>query len=151
MEAMNRNPEAVAECIREAGTVAVISHVNPDGDTLGSATAMYLALTAMGKKVSLFCDGKVPDQMSFLPGADQFRIPEGKEGPFDLMLSVDVSDERRLGACAALKSRAAMTAQIDHHPTNPLFMQVNSGDGECPATCIMIREQIAEYRRKTRR
>ena len=141
---MKRNPEAIARCIREAETIAVVSHVNPDGDTLGSATAMYLALTAMGKKVSLFCDGKVPDQMSFLPGADQFRIPEGKEGPFDLMLSVDVSDERRLGACAALKSRAAMTAQIDHHPTNPLFMQVNSVDGEAPATCMMIREQLSE-------
>ena len=144
MESMKRNPEAIARCIREAETIAVVSHVNPDGDTLGSATAMYLALTAMGKKVSLFCDGKVPDQMSFLPGADQFRIPEGKEGPFDLMLSVDVSDERRLGACAALKSRAAMTAQIDHHPTNPLFMQVNSVDGEAPATCMMIREQLSE-------
>ena len=144
MESMKRNPEAIARCIREAETIAVVSHVNPDGDTLGSATAMYLALTALGKKVSLFCDGKVPDQMSFLPGADQFRIPEGKEGPFDLMLSVDVSDERRLGACAALKSRAAMTAQIDHHPTNPLFMQVNSVDGEAPATCMMIREQLSE-------
>ena len=97
MESMKRNPEAIARCIREAETIAVVSHVNPDGDTLGSATAMYLALTAMGKKVSLFCDGKVPDQMSFLPGADQFRIPEGKEGPFDLMLSVDVSDERLRG------------------------------------------------------
>ena len=144
MESMKRNPEAIARCIREAETIAVVSHVNPDGDTLGSATAMYLALTAMGQNVSLFCDGKVPDQMSFLPGADQFRIPEGKEGPFDLMLSVDVSDERRLGACAALKSRAAMTAQIDHHPTNPLFMQVNSVDGEAPATCMMIREQLSE-------
>ena len=137
-----RNPEAVAECIRKAGTIAVVSHVNPDGDTLGSAAAMYLTLQSMGKEVSLFCDGKIPDQLSFLPGAQLFRRPAGNEGPFDLMLAVDVSDEKRLGACAALKERSSMTAQIDHHPTNPLFMQVNSVDGNAPATCLLIREQM---------
>ena len=142
MESMKRNPEAIARCIREAGTIAVVSHVNPDGDTLGSATAMYLALKAMGKEAVLFCDGKVPDQLNFLPDAELFRKPEENEGPFDLMLAVDVSDEKRLGCCAALKAVSRMTAQIDHHPTNPLYMQENSVDGEAPATCIMIREQL---------
>ena len=44
MEATQRNPETVAQCIREAQTIAVVSHVNPDGDTIGSATAMRLIL-----------------------------------------------------------------------------------------------------------
>ena len=140
METPKRNLEAVAGCIREAQTIAVISHVNPDGDTLGSATAMRLILEAMGKDVILFCDGKIPDQLSFLPGADRFRVPTGNEGPFDLMLSVDVSDEKRMGSAAALREKCRQTAQIDHHPTNPLFMNVNSVDGEAPANCILIRE-----------
>ena len=143
MGAMKRNPEGIARMIREAETIAVCSHVCPDGDTLGSAAAMKIALNKLGKKVSLFCDGKVPDQLEFLPGIREISIPTGEEGPFDLMLSVDVSDEQRLGACEKLRSRCKHTAQIDHHPTNPLFMEVNSVDGECPATCIMIREQIA--------
>ena len=142
MESTRRNPEAIARCIRDARTVAVVSHVNPDGDTLGSATAMRLVLLALGKEVSLFCDGKVPDQLNFLPGADLFRVPEGNEESFDLMLAVDVSDEKRLGCCAALKNVCKMTAQIDHHPTNPLYMQENSVDGKAPATCLMIREQM---------
>ena len=143
MGARSRNPEAVARLIREAETIAVISHISPDGDTLGSATAMRLALLKLGKKVSMFCDGKVPDQMDFLPGISEMREPEGDEGPFDLMLSVDVSDEKRLGKCAAMKEKCSRTAQIDHHPTNPLFMEVNSVDGEEAATCLLIREQIA--------
>ncbi len=142
MDGMKRNPEAVAEAIRKAQTIAVISHVNPDGDTLGCATAMRLGLLALGKDVTLFCDGKIPDIMSFLPGADLFRRPEENEGPFDLMLSVDVSDVKRLGACEALRKASRMTAQIDHHPTNPLFMEINSVDGEAPAACLMIREQL---------
>ena len=142
MSRMCRNPEAVAELIREAKTIAVCSHVNPDGDTLGCATAMGIALGRMGKQVSLFCDGKVPDQLLFLPGANRIRRPEGTEGPFDLMLAVDVSDDPRLGACAALKAVSKHTAQIDHHPTNPLFMEVNSVDGNAPAACLLIREQL---------
>ena len=142
METMKRNPEAVAAYIREADTIAVASHINPDGDTLGSATAMYLVLKALGKQVSLFCDGKIPDQLSFLPNSGLFRVPDGSEGPFDLMLAVDVSDEKRLGKCAELKAKSKKTAQIDHHPTNPLYMQVNSVDGGAPATCMMIREQM---------
>ena len=142
MDGMKRNPEEVAEAIRKAQTIAVVSHVNPDGDTVGCATAMRLGLLALGKDVTLYCDGKIPDMLSFLPGADTFRYPGENEGPFDLMLSVDVSDVKRLGACEALKQVSRMTAQIDHHPTNPLFMEINSVDGKAPAACLMIREQL---------
>lgn len=140
METTKRNLEAVAGRIREAQTIAVVSHVNPDGDTLGSATAMRLILTSIGKEVTLFCDGKIPDQMSFLPGATLFHVPDGSEGPFDLMLAVDVSAEKRLGNCIDLKSKSTHTAQIDHHPTNPLYMETNCVDGDAPANCILIRE-----------
>ena len=142
MSEMRRNPDAVADAIFRAKTIAVVSHINPDGDTIGCATAMRLGLLSLGKEVTLFCDGKIPDNLDFLPGSDTFRRPEGNEGPFDLLLSVDVSDEKRLGACAALKGVSRMTAQIDHHPTNPQFMEVNSVDGQAPAACLMIREQL---------
>ena len=142
MSGMRRNPEAIAEAIRSARTIAVISHVNPDGDTIGCATAMRLGLIALGKEVSLFCDGKIPDSLLFLPGADEFRVPDGSEGPFDLLLSVDVSDIQRLGNGEKLIPKSRQTAQIDHHPTNPLFMQVNSVDGKAPAACLLIREQL---------
>ena len=142
MEQMKRNPDAIARCIREARTVAVAGHVNPDGDTLGAAAAMYLAMKAMGKEVFLYCDGAIPEQLSFLPAADQFRVPAGNEGPFDLMLAVDVSDAGRLGKCEGLIAKSRMTAQIDHHPTNPLYMQVNSVDGKAPAASLLVREQL---------
>ena len=139
---MKRDPEGIARMIREAGTIALCSHVNPDGDTLGSATAMRLILQKLGKQVSLFCDGKVPDNLSFLPGAELIRAPKGGEGPFDLMIALDVSDIKRLGACEKLMAVSAHTAQIDHHPTNPLYTEVSSVDGDASATCLMIYEQM---------
>lgn len=135
-----RNLEAIARCIREAETIAVVSHVNPDGDTLGSAAAMRLILQAMGKEVTLFCDGKVPDMLYFMPGHDLFHVPTGYEGPFDLTIAVDVSDIARMGNCVFLMKKSAKTAQIDHHPTNPGFAEVNLVDGEASANCVIIRD-----------
>lgn len=142
MEPMNRNCDTIAGMIRDAQKIAVCSHVNPDGDTLGCATAMRLALIRLGKDVSLFCDGKVPDQLSFLPGIREMRMPGENEGPFDLTLSVDVSDPKRLGRCTGLIGKSAHTAQIDHHPTNPLFMEANWVDGSAPAACLLIRQML---------
>ena len=140
----NHNPEVIGQAIRDARTIVVCSHINPDGDTLGCATAIRLALLRMGKQVTLVCDGKIPDQLAFLPGADTFLRPEQASGFFDLMLAVDVSDEGRLGGCRDLMDRCRHTAQIDHHPTNPLYMQANYVDGKSPAACILIRRQLRE-------
>ena len=142
MSGTGRNPDGIARLIREAGTIAVCCHVNPDGDTLGSAAAMRLALLKMGKKAAVFCQDKVPDNLAFLPGADGIRVPDGTEGPFDLLLSVDVSDKSRLGTCVGLLENCVHTAQIDHHPTNPMIMEENTVDGDAPATCVLIREQL---------
>ena len=139
---MGRKPEEIARMIHEAETIAICSHVNPDGDTLSCAAAMGIAMKRLGKKVSMFCDGKVPDQLSFLPGIADMRRPLEVSGPFDLMISLDVSSEERLGACTMLKGKSAHTAQIDHHPTNPLYMEVNSVDGDAPAACLLVREQL---------
>ena len=128
--------------IREARRIAVCSHVNPDGDTLGCAAALRLALLKLGKHVSMFCDGKVPDQLSFLPGIKEMQIPNRAEEDYDLMLSVDVSDPKRLGRCNELVARSLHTAQIDHHPTNPLFMEENWVDDNAPAASLLIREML---------
>ena len=139
---MKRNPEAIAEAIREAHTIAVVSHVNPDGDTIGCATAMRLGLLSMGKEVTLFCEDPVPDNLAFLPGACMFRTPGENDGPFDLLLSVDVSDTGRMGRCETLRRVSRKTAQIDHHGTNPEFMEINSVDGNAPAASLLVREQL---------
>ena len=68
MTELTRNAEAVAEAVRRAERIAVCSHINPDGDTIGCALAMRLGLIALGKKVQVFCHDKVPDNLSFLPG-----------------------------------------------------------------------------------
>ena len=54
--------------IKKANTIAVISHINPDGDTVGSSLAIYKAIQMYGKKPYIFCDDVITDKLSFLQG-----------------------------------------------------------------------------------
>ena len=133
--------DGVMAAIRAAKSVALACHISPDGDTVGSALAMRLGLMEMGKEVALFCQDKIPDVLGFLPGSACFRLPETAEH-VDLLLCLDVSDEKRLGSCHALMRKAAHTAQIDHHSTNTCYCQENAVDGAAPANCLIVYELL---------
>ena len=137
-----RNPEGIAAVICRADSICICGHVNPDGDTLGGILAMRLILLAMGKRVRVFCQDRVPDLFRFLPGAEDIMFPENNTEEYDLFLAVDVSDVSRLGACAKLMENCTISAQMDHHGTNSGYADVNSIDENAAATCVMILEQM---------
>ena len=142
---MTRKPrplDGVMNSIRLSRSVAIVCHISPDGDTIGSALALRLGLMELGKEVTLYCQDKIPEVLCFLPGAEEFRQPEEAEEEVDLLLCVDVSDEKRMGRCKALKRMARHTALIDHHPTNTRFCEVCMVDGTAPANCLIINELL---------
>ncbi|MBQ8202545.1 MAG: DHH family phosphoesterase [Clostridia bacterium] len=145
MRRTNPRPlESVMEAIRTAKSFALVSHVNPDGDTVGSVLALRQGLLQLGRPVTLFCQDKIPDDLAFLPGAEGFRLPENiAEGEqFDLLMCVDVSDESRMGRCASLMKLAKHTAQVDHHGTNPNFCEANCVDGTATACALIVKELL---------
>ncbi|MBR4082547.1 MAG: bifunctional oligoribonuclease/PAP phosphatase NrnA [Clostridia bacterium] len=142
MTAQNLN--AVADAIRAAKRIALCCHVSPDGDAVGSTLALRMGVEALGKEVICFCQDKVPDNLRMLRGAEDFRAPEDAAGQqFDLLVTVDVADMRRMGRCASLLEAAAATAQVDHHGTNPAYMQVNYIDEKAPSSAVIIRRLLA--------
>ncbi|MBR4458042.1 MAG: DHH family phosphoesterase [Clostridia bacterium] len=144
---MREGIPAVAEAVRQAASVAVCCHLNPDGDTIGTALALRLALLRLGKRVEVFCRDRAPDLVAMLPGAETVRSFESlREGErFDLLFTVDVSDKSRLGEGAFERMAAVCgdTCQVDHHETNPLFCRVNCVDGSAPAAGLILRELLA--------
>ena len=135
--------EKIIDAIAAARSIALVSHVNPDGDTIGSALALKLGLDKLGKATALFCQDKVPDNLAFLRGVDECRAPEDAAGErFDLLICVDVADVDRMGRCAALVERCAHTAQVDHHGTNPNYAEDNCVDAEAPATALVVHELL---------
>lgn len=122
---MSEVPQAIPEALKAANSVAILSHISPEADTLGSALALYLALKDLGKDVALYNADPIPPRFLCLPGAEEIirasRIPH----PFDLYLVVDSSDRRRVGGLLDDRPPGGAVINIDHHPSNERFGDLN--------------------------
>lgn len=116
--------DALIKFIREQDKITVVSHISPDGDTLGSALAVLLLLKRLGKKCEAVCDNPVPKIYAFLPCADKIVTPENAES-YPAVIAIDCADRLRLGRAIKLFDAAKATALIDHHITNSGFADVN--------------------------
>ena len=127
----------------QAKRVALLAHVSPDGDTLGSTLALRLAFLALGKQADVICDGDMPDNLKYLPGSEAMLHPENVNGAdYDTAIAVDVSDRSLLGKSEAVFDAAGFRMVIDHHATNPAFGQANfirRGESAC---CLLAYEAI---------
>lgn len=132
----------ITKAINEAETIAILTHESPDGDAMGSSLAMYNALKDMGKKTDIIIP-EYPRTFSFLPGADEI-LKEGKQKQYDLVISLDCADLKRLNGFANYFEDAKTTISIDHHRMNPMFADYNYVDPASPA-CCQILVVILEY------
>lgn len=130
--------QEIARAMHEAERVALCSHIDPDGDTVGSALALAKGLRGLSKQVELFCDHPVPGDLRFLPGVEDYRPPEAAEGRFDLLVYVDAGDLTRVGRCASLAAQSTRVAQIDHHATNTCYAEINCVDATASATALIV-------------
>ena len=131
---------------RKAKRVALLAHISPDGDTLGSTLALRLAFLAMGKQVDVICDGDVPDNLKFLTGSESILHPEDVNGSdYDTAIAVDVSDRSLLGKSETVFDAAGIRMVIDHHATNPAYGQVNFIRGGESACCLLAYEAICGH------
>lgn len=124
--------------------IAVIPHVSPDGDALGTALAMMLALEKLGKRAQVVSADATPAMYHFLPTVERIVTPDALAFEPKCLLFVDVASFDRAGDRGALSSRVSDWAVMDHHETNPGFAQVSVVDGEAPASGIMALRVIDE-------
>ena len=129
--------------LQDANSILLCAHIFPDGDAIGSNLAMAHALKAQGKQVTVACADPVPQSFRFLPGAEAVVGPEALRGRrFDAGFAIDCSDLSRIGDCAEAFSACPVTLQIDHHPTNPHYAQINVVDGDAPAAACVVRRAL---------
>jgi phosphoesterase RecJ-like protein len=136
---MPADPPAARARLAAARRVLLITHVNPDGDAIGSLLGLGLALRAAGKDVVMACADPVPEVYRFLPAADEISM--APEGPFDLVAVVDVSEIARIGA---IRDRldGPPDLQFDHHITNPGFAELNFVDVRAASTAELLAELL---------
>jgi len=123
---MKATTKAIQETIAEAKEIAVITHLGPDGDALGSLTAVGLYLRSLGKSVTLYCESDMPRRFDFLSLIDsvQHNVPSDIE--YDLLIAVDCGDVERMGRPFTSMSTPKLgVINIDHHITNTRFGDIN--------------------------
>ena len=133
---------AYLDALRKGISFLLISHVSPDGDTVGAAIALRLALLKLGKKASCICEHDIPASMHFLEGASSYLKPDQVKENYDTAVAVDVSAPELLGKCRLLFENASSRLVIDHHATNPVYGQINFIRGSEAACCQLAYETI---------
>ncbi len=118
--------------------IAILTHIRPDGDAIGSTLALGIALKQKGKKVAMFCADIVPAKYSFLPGVEEFQEKISAEETMDLAFILDCSDLDRLGLLKEQISCFPTVVNIDHHITNEQFGSVNLVDASASSTGELI-------------
>ncbi len=133
--------EQIAEIINKHDKFLVITHVNPDGDAIGSLLGMYLALREMGKTAAPVLGTKFPALFEFLPGKDDVLI--GLESiNFDptYIISLDVAAENRISPQVDALRETATLINVDHHPTNPGYGNINHIQRHANSTTQLVYE-----------
>jgi bifunctional oligoribonuclease and PAP phosphatase NrnA len=132
----------LVETINNSKKILLISHINPDGDTLGSSGAIgFYIERQLGKLVDLFCIDQIPENFKFLD-IDQFYINKKMLdiNSYDLIITLDCADMRRTGIEELLQTIKGKTTliNIDHHGTNPNYGDINIVDLETSSTCEIV-------------
>ncbi len=134
---MDRNLcDKIRARIHSAQRILLVTHVAPDGDAIGSLLGLGWLVRAQGKEVVLACEDRVPEVYTWLPGSDE--IVRQASGPYDLLISLDCSDRRRMGTVFTSGLAAAPLINIDHHVTNERFGTLNWVDPSSVSTTQMI-------------
>lgn len=140
---VNQPLASIARLIAENNDFTLIVHVSPDGDAIGSACALRLALMALGKRVQAVCDGDVPRIYRFLEGAEDIIKPNDARIT-SAAIAVDCADEGRMGAAGEIFAQAKHTANIDHHVTNTMFAQHNAVEANAAAAAEVVKKLIEQ-------
>ena len=135
--------EKMKEAILSQHKIAIISHSNPDGDTLGSQLALANAVSPFGIETRLINESPVSSKFHFLPMSQTISpLKPGEELP-EVVVFVDCATLER----ASMDDRQALLAgktilNLDHHPSNTQFGTLNFVISQAAANCQVIYELI---------
>lgn len=126
-----------AEILKSNDDFLILSHANPDGDTLGCAYGLCGILQKMGKRAKVMCADEIAPRMKYLRDTVIQQSFEEKT-----VVSVDVADRKLLGDLDAVYGDKIYLA-IDHHESRQEFAEYTLVDPDAAAACELI-FQVAE-------
>lgn len=119
--------EAIQSILTAAQRVLVVSHIDPDGDALGTQLAFGEYLRTLGKQVYMVRDSEIPAKYAFLPQIDEIcqtsSLPTGSK--IDTAVVLECPTIERIGSAAAYMTEGVRIVNIDHHRDNGGFGEIN--------------------------
>ena len=136
---------AVLDELRLHESFLITSHVNPDGDAIGSMLALRHLLKDLGKSpVTMASNDPVPEVYSWLPLAGDIVSPEAISGAFDLAVIIDVGQRDRIGNVSEKLTDGQRVLVLDHHLEESPCGTVNFVDPTYAAAAEIVAELYAE-------
>ncbi len=124
------------EKINEAKSICILSHINPDGDSLGSSIALKLMLEKMGKQVAVFNEDEIHPNFSFLNTKENINV--STQTKFDLCFILDVNELHRVAKGDIYFDNCGYSINIDHHPDNTNFCDLVIASCEYSSACCLV-------------
>lgn len=131
--------------IGDAKRIGIAGHVRPDGDAISSCLAMrnYLYNAIPGADITVYlCN--MPTSFKYLKGYSEIVETYNETSPYEVFISLDVSDTGRLDKALPFFEAANKTICIDHHESNMGFADVNHICGKACATCEVLFDLFEE-------
>jgi len=130
------NLKQTAAFLKNHDNYIILTHASPDGDTLGSAYALYYALNEIGKVACVLCPDVIPSKYDYFARKTDHVKREGAT-----VVAVDVADARLLGALQE-EFADCVDLDIDHHVSNTRFAKNLYLDADAAANAECIYELI---------
>jgi len=134
--------EEIKKLLHDGKSFLIASHIRPDGDAIGSVLGFGLALRSIGKEVVIYLADGIPLNFQHLPESKSIVKTVDANIHFDLIISLDSSDQERLGDSFSDKQ---IDLQIDHHVTNINYAKINLIDPTAVATCAILAEFLPKW------
>ncbi len=136
MNASDLDP--VIAAIRQGHRFLISSHIDPEGDSLGSQLAMAAILDDLGKEVAVVNHDLPPERYAFMPGIGRIVTPDAVgDQTFDVAFVLDCASMERIGRVRE-RLGSAMIVNIDHHRSNTRFGHINHVEPETCASGMIV-------------
>ena len=130
--------DRVVTALKAAPSVAILAHIQPEGDAVGASLGACLSLLEAGKVAASHIADPLPHSLLSLPGTDQLVQGTPIARPYACYLVVDTSDLPRTGGLLDGRPADAVVLNVDHHPGNTRFGHVNWVDAEASSAGEMV-------------
>jgi phosphoesterase RecJ-like protein len=138
----------VKQAIKKFNKFLITSHINPEGDAIGSQIAMARLLKKLGKESVMLDDSPVPNVLRFMKGSEDISKEMPRDFNFQAVITLDSPDLARIGRVKEFIKKDSVIINIDHHISNINFGKFNWVEPDFSSAGEMVYDLFKAFKAK---